>query len=763
MRTLSDAEVINEVREEQPGYLAGLLRLLEAERDRWFLWLPVFFGIGIALYMGLEAEPPFAAAVAPALAALALVAAWRAGPFAIPLGVGLAAIACGVAATKLRTELVRAPVLERQIYRVDVAGFIERVEPRQTRGPRVTLAVQRVGRLEPAALPHRVRVRFLRAAPGLAPGQPVQFKATLAPPARPSLPGDFDFARTAFYQGIGGVGFAMAPPRPAPELGSPPVWLQVRAWIERRRQHIGERVRAALAGEVGGLANALMTGERGGVSQTTMDAYRDAGILHILAISGLHMAIMAGSVFVFLRFLLACIPALALRYPIKKWAAAAAACAALAYLMVSGSSFATIRAFIMILVMLLAVMLDRPAIALRNVAIAGLAIMIFVPESLFNVGFQMSFAAVVALVAAYEAWADRRRRTPRTTVAPGLFGQIGLFIVGIIASTVIAGIAVAPFAAFHFHQSQQLAVLANLIAVPVCNVIVMPAALAAFVAMPFGLEAIPLWVMGRGIEVMTWTAKTVAGLPGAVTRVPAFPVHTFALIVLGGLWLCIWRRRWRLFGCVAVVAGIAVAPFMTRPDALVGREGRLVAVRAPDGRLAALGGRTGAYELRRWLQHDGDGRSVREARRAGPYRCDEAGCTAMVKKVLFAVSRHPRALADDCRRAGLLVLRFPKPGGCVTQAPVIDFFALRREGTHAVFVDDGGDIRIETVAAARGDRPWSQRRWRRRPRSAARRGPASADAARVGRFAPRLPLETGSDEDHWRPEIEGDEDFGWDR
>jgi competence protein ComEC len=712
----------------------------------------VLYASGIALYMALPAEPPVAAALTPVVAAIALRIAWQRGAAAVPVTALILAISLGVAGAKLRTMWIAAPKLEKQLRHADVAGFVERVEPRTSRGPRVTLAVAQLAGLPPVLRPERIRVRFLSPAPGLTPGQPIRFRATLAPPARPALPGDFDFARMAYFQRIGAVGFVIGKPQPAPELGTPSLGLRLRAAIERTRHAIGTRIQAALQGETGAIANALMTGERGAISSATLDAYRDAGILHILSISGLHMAIMGGSVFFFMRLLLAAFPTLALRYPIKKWAAGAAALAAFGYLLISGSSYATVRAFIMILVMLFAIVLDRPAIALRNVAMAALAILIFVPESLYNAGFQMSFAAVVALVAAYEAWRDRR--TTEEGHKPGMLRGLIYFMLGIVGSTVVAGIAVAPFAAYHFHQSQQLAVLANLIAIPICNTVVMPAALLSFVAMPFGLEATPLWLMGLGIDAMTWTAKAVASLPGAVARIPAFPAHAFALMVLGGLWLCLWRRRWRVLGIAAIAVGLALTPFTTRPDALIGRDGRLVAVRAADGRLAAMRGRSGTFELHRWLQHDGDGRTAWQARKSRAYRCDRAGCTVRVKSVLFAVAGHPRALADDCRRARVLVLSFPRPRGCRPEGQVIDFFALRRRGTHAVYIDADGAVRITSVAEVRGRRPWSlQPEWRRKRRH-------TRPNARVEQFASPQPL-VPPDRDEWRPEIEGPDPFSW--
>src|SRR5690606_32613024 len=229
--------------------------------------------------------------------------------------------------------------------------------------------------------------------------------------------------------------------------------------------------------------------------------------------------------------------------------------------------------------------LDRPALALRNVALAALAVLALVPESLFDAGFQMSFAAVVALVSAYEQIRDRAEHR-RSGPGP-LFGPIlrsVLFFGGIILTTVIASLAVAPFSAFHFHTSQQYAVLANLIAVPVCNAIVMPAALATLLALPLGLEALPLWVIEQGIRLMIWCAYAVARLPGAVGRIPAFSELALGLMLLGGLWICLWRTRWRLLGAGIFAAGLALTPVMARPDILVGRGAELVAIRGLDGR-----------------------------------------------------------------------------------------------------------------------------------------------------------------------------------
>lgn len=687
------------------GLLAALARRLEAEQERWFCWLPVLIGCGIGAYFAMPVEPSVLTALVPLL----VVLAWRASgtpstPLLMLVIAALIAVAFGLAIAKLRVEWVRAPVLARQLNSVEVRGWVELSEPRPTGGQRLTLRVAALGDPRETQHPVRVRIAVGRVPAGLAAGAPVRLRATLMPPSAPALPGDYDFGRQAWFDGIGAVGYALAPPMI--DVGAPPAPADLRLWaaIERVRQAIGARIAAALPGEAGAIATALITGERGGISEATNDAFRDSGILHILSISGFHMAIMAGSVFFIVRLALAAFPSIALRYPIKKWAAAAAMLAAFAYLLISGAAFATVRSTIMIAIMFLAVLLDRPALALRNVVLAASLILVVFPESLLDVGFQMSFAAVLALVSAYEAlrrreaWANLMESGPTRLVA---------FFAGIVLSTLIASAAVAPFAAYHFHKSQQYAVIANLIALPVCNLLVMPAALVALIAMPFGLEAYPLWFMGWGIEAMVWTAQRVAALPGAVLHVPAMPTLAFLLMVAGGLWLMLWQTRWRLLGFALIAGGVALAPTLRAPDILIGRDGAIVAVRGEDGELSAVGATRASFELERWLEHDGARRGAAEAAKSTAFACDGIGCRTEVKRMTLAVARHPAAFAEDCRRAMIVISDIVSPRGCTAPKVVVDFFAARREGAHALYIDAGGGIRVETVAGTRGRRPWS--------------------------------------------------------
>lgn len=691
-----------------------LAAILEAERPRWFLWSPVFLGAGIACYFQLADEPPLVTALA--LPVLAAALRWLAAKrHLVRLALSLLfAFSSGFALAKVRTEWVRAPVLENRVGPVEVTGVVELVEPRAGRGQRITLRVTSLGKLAREEMPVRVRVRAMKALDGLEAGETVAMKAMLAPPSAPSLPGDYDFARAAWFSRLGAVGYSLSAPRRVEGAEGTGLLAKASAAIERVRQDIGSRVVATLPGERGAIANALITGERGAISEETNDAFRDSGLLHILSISGLHMAIMAGAVFLFVRVGLAAVPALALRYQTKKWAAGAAMVAGLGYLLISGFSVATVRSWFMTSIMLLAVMLDRPALTLRNVALAALLVLVATPESLNDVGFQMSFAAVIALISLHEF------ASPRVLDAPldhdGALRRMFLFLAGITVSTLAASIAVAPFAAFHFHKSQQYAVLANLIAIPICNFLVMPAALLSFLSMPLGLERAPLVAMGWGIDAITGTADFVAGLPGAVGYIPAIPAPAFALIVTGGLWLALWRTRWRLIGLGLVALGVAASPFGERPDLLVGGRGELVALRNEQGALSLLAGRGSRFEGKRWLEHDGDARSIEDAMREAHLRCDGLGCTGQFAGAMLAISRHPAALRDDCRAARVLVLPVPRPLWCQGPALVIDVFDLMSKGAHAVYTGTRGEFRVETVNGWRGTRPWVQV-WRpREPR-----------------------------------------------
>ena len=706
----------------------GLTESLEQERARWFVWLPVALGSGIAAYFALPVEPSALFALASIAAAFGLAAAIPRHSLPHAAALMILAASFGFAIAKTRAVWVDSPVLPYDMRRADVTGVVELVEPRPERGERLTIRVLAIEGIAATLKPSRIRVRVMTKREGLKPGDTIRLRATLQAPQGPALPGGYDFARWAWFQGIGATGYAIQ----APEIlataeereEEADVAQRFRHRLERLRQTLADRIRAAVPGEAGAIAVSLITGERGGITEETNDAYRDSGLIHILSISGLHMVIMAGSVYAAMRILLALFPSIALRIPTKKWAAFVALIGAGAYLLISAPSVATLRAFLMIAIMFVAVMLDRQALAMRNVAIAALIILAVYPESLLDPGFQMSFAAVVSLIAAYEAIRDRSGEREQR----GWLLSVAFFLGGIVLSTIIASLSVAPIGAYHFHRTQQYALLANLIAVPICNLIVMPAALLTLVSMSIGLEALPLAIMAEGIDAMTATADWVASLPGAVAYIEEISDLSFALMIGGGLWITLWQTRWRALGVISIAAGMTIIGNGPRPDILVGRDGEIVAIRTEQGNLTATGLRRGSFELSRWLQHDGDGRTASEILRDTRFRCDGVGCTALIRGLRVSVARHAAAANEDCVRSDIMVTTSGQPPNCARPLAVIDRAALRRNGTHAIYLgrEEGAGkasiARIETVAASRGERPWTQRPEIERRRSSPRRG-----------------------------------------
>ncbi len=690
--------------------------VLVAERDRWALWLPVAFAMGIGVYFSLALEPPLWWGLAGVLAALGFVLIVRRAPFGVALSLLALAFAAGFLAAQARSAWVEAPVLAKRIGPVWVAGEIEALEPR-AKGARITLRQPRMDRLAAGKTPARVRIVVLAAGPELQPGDWIRLRAVLRPPPGPSAPGAFDFARRAYFQRLGAVGFAYGgaslAERPddaeraavlAPLAAWSTAWAGLRAKLARR-------IMAASPGRAGAVAAALMTGERGAIPEADMEAMRESGLAHLLAISGLHVGLVAGLLFLGLRALLAAIPPLALDYPIKKWAAAGALCGAFAYLMLTGSTIPTQRAFLMVALVFTAVIVDRSALSMRLVAWAAFAVLALAPESLLSASFQMSFAAVIALIAAYEF---SRARFGVRFAGQGLLGRAGVYVGGVATTSLIASLATAPFALFHFNRIAWFGLAANLVAVPLTALWIMPWALIAFALMPFGAESLALAPMAWGIEGMLSVAHAVAGWPGATSAMAAMPTAGLVAVALGGVWLCLWRRPWRLAGLGAILLGLLSAAAAEPPDVLVTGDGGLFGVRAADGSLLLSSRSRQRFSGETWRRRLGeeaaaDWAPAEKALESG-LRCDSLGCIFRARGQVVALVRDSRALRDDCAVATLVISRVPvRRGICASVPYVIDRFDLWRGGAHAFWLGENG-IRVESAATYRGLRPWAPRR-----------------------------------------------------
>ena len=672
------------------------------ERTRWALWIPVFMGAGIALYFSLHDEPGiWVGSAFIGLAVLATAGVRRRQALLIPV-YALLFLSLGFGVAQLRTALVAAPVLQKKIGPVALEGRIARVEV-LTKGRRLWLDSLSVDRLGDDKTPARIRIKLFARTMELQPGDRIRLRAILHPPSGPAMPGAFDFARRAYFQRLGGVGYAISRPAMVSQATGDGFFI----WLAALRHRITATIHKALPGPAGAIAAALMTGERCAIPEEILEAMRESGLAHLLAISGLHIGLVGGLLFFGVRLCLALWERLALRYPIKKWAAGAAFLGSLAYLLVSGATLPTQRAFLMLSLVMLAVVIDRSAISMNMVAWAAGVILLIAPESLMSVSFQMSFAAVTALVATYEFGYTRRLNHSggQSNIRRAVF-----YISAVLLTTLVAGSATAPFALYHFNQVALYGVVANLFAVPLTALWVMPWAIVAFILMPFGLAGLALVPMGWGIEAVIGIAKTVQALPGAIAPFPAMPVWGFAFICLGGLWLCLWRLHWRWVGIVPIAIGIAAIATVHTPDILVSETGKLTAVKSHDGRLA-FQSRARGFVAETWQRRSGQ--PLSNIKSTG-LQCDTVGCIVRARGQIIAFVKHAAALPEDCAIATILISRVPvRKRHCTGPKIAIDRFDLWREGAHALWLTPAG-IQVKSVADTNSRRPWSRYPRRRR-------------------------------------------------
>jgi competence protein ComEC len=684
---------------------AGLRRQVLTDRIRWPLWLPFAMGAGAGLYFTLKAEPDWTWAVL--VLALTLAAAYAAAVsefMLLRIGCALlAAVSLGFGAAKLRTEMVRAPVLARQIGPVGFDARVLTAEPRGE-GSRLVLEpvlIKRLGEDTPARV--RLTVRLKSVVP--VPGSWVHVLAVLRPPPGPSLPGDYDFGRWAWFHQIGAVGYLYGRPKAIAPRRAEGWEDRFLSGLERLRNRMTARVRDVVPGNSGVIAAALITGERADIDPDDNTAFRDSGLMHVLSISGLHLALAGGLFFWIVRALFALFPAIVLRHPVKKWAAAAALAGSTFYLLISGCEAPAVRSWIMLSIMFAAILFDRPALSMRSVALAAALILLATPESIADPGCEMSFAAVIGLIALAE-WLEARRAAHPEEHTRSLLRRAWRYVGGIAVTSIVAGLATAPIAIFHFDRASPFGIIANLAALPVVGVVIMPAAVAAMVAMPFGLDQWPLLAMGKGVDVMLAIAHWVADLPGAGTVVPVWPAWCVVAVMGGGLWIALWRQSWRWLGFAPIALGLAFALTAEPPDLLVARDGHTVALRLADGKLALIGKVTDEFAAENWLRRAGDARELEEAMGGPGVRCDGYGCLARARDGrLVAVDARAEALEEDCVHAAVVVSMTAARRLCSGPKLVIDRLDTARNGAYAVWF--GETLRVKTVAGERGLRPWS--------------------------------------------------------
>ncbi|WP_050772453.1 ComEC/Rec2 family competence protein [Sagittula stellata] len=659
-----------------------------------FPWVPVFLGCGIGLYFQIRWEPPVLMLWLAFLPAALIFFHARAGEVAGPLLAALGLICAGFGLAGMRAHAVAGPVIDFRYYGA-IEGRVVDIDRSASDATRLTLDNVVLERMDPNDVPRHVRVSLHGDLQPLKPlpGMTVILTGHLGPPGGAVEPGGFDFRRHAWFQQIGAVGYTRTP---VLMLEPPPRGFASGLTVTRARMALSAHVQSVLEGETGAFAAAIMTGDRAGMGADTLQDLRDTNLAHLLAISGLHMGLLAGFVFGTLRLALLLVPRVRHHWPVKKIAATGALVAAAAYLGLSGGNVATERAFIMVAAALTALLLDRRALSLRSVAIAALVVLILQPEALLGPGFQMSFAATTALVAVFERLSAARAGRKW----PGWLGPV----LSVFVSSAVAGAATAPVGMAHFNQASVYGLLANLVSVPVMGVVVVPLGVVAGLLMPLGLDWIALHVMALGLDWILWVARAVSDWPGSVRPVVAPPPVVLPTIAAGGLVLCLWRGRARLAGLIPVAVAVALWSQTQRPDVLIADNGSLVGIMTPQGR--GLSRDQGAgFIADNWLENDGRGGTQDDAARRWPgtHRNRFAQADSTVGQVIHVQGKRAARLLTRCVSDQIVVasVDIAIDGTCRVFDPV----TLGATGSVALWSTPGG-LRVETASERSGRRLW---------------------------------------------------------
>jgi competence protein ComEC len=690
---------------------------VRAQAERWFLWAPVTFGCGCGMYFALKFEPPVWAALLPAALALAMafVVRQRVPNRALVAAASLLAFgACGFCAAKLRTLSVQAPIVwERTTGEVD-GWVVDVAGPGSGGGGRLVLAPYHIQGLDDARLPARIR---LTVGPDalIGPGEAIRLRAVLGPPPEPASPGAYDFARDSFFQQVGGVGFALESEPMIVQGPRPPPALSVLMAVNAARWSLARRIIDDLGPRIGGIAVAMTTGHEAWLQPSDVQSMRDSGLTHVLSISGVHMAIVGGFVFMLARLFVAAWPWAALRVNGKKLAAAIALLAIGVYLVVSGAPPPAVRSAVTLSVAFAAILVDRRAISLHSLAVAAMIVLMLQPEAVAQPGFQMSFCATAALIALAEVWPHPVREIGVPWPIRMLQGA-GAWLAMAVAASFVAGAATEPFAIQHFNRVSIYGLPANLLMEPLESLLIMPGLAIGAVLEALGLGAWAEQIAGFGIDLLLKLSGWVAGWPVAAWIVPSAPDIALPISFVGIVALCLWKGRLRWLALPLALA-VSIWPRPAPPVIWISSDGAQVgAVQGERVVFLKPGMKKFAADLwtkRRGLDEPKDA-AADEAALSARYDCNRTRCLPIAfaepRVAAWWTRRRPSAdaLADLCANADVLILKADvDPGACggVRVLATEDFV---RGGSVEIYRTSAG-WRFVWANAIRGERPWTDK------------------------------------------------------
>lgn len=708
---MSDSTALN-------GYCYAMQFLttwLISERLRWVLWLPVLLASGAGLYYTLPREPSWWEMAAIPNLAIAIAFCYRRRNRAPRYMVSLITfslitiIGCGTLLAYWHTERLSTIMVTKEVSMRPMEGQIRRLE-QTDKGMRITFDQLSISDLPSHKTPQQIRLR-LRGIddilPSLKVGQRISFRAALMPPAGPVMPGGFDFARFFYFRHIGAVGYGTGPVEilsPAPES----IWNNLSLHWQAMRERISQRITSRINSPAGAIAAALMIGDRAAIDDHSNQIMRETNLSHLLAISGLHMAMITGWVFALTRWGLLLPRRTRHLATIKEIAALAAIAAGLFYLLIADIPLSAARAYIMVLCIFGAILIHRQAAPMRSLAFAAMILLVYDPSNLLEPGFQLSFTATCALIAAYE---NLRNRWGMREIEYGIFMKAIFFFGATLLTTLVAELATAPLVAYHFGMVSLYGMLANLLVMPLVTFIIMPALVISFFLMPFGVEAPSFYVMEQGILAMLHIAQSVSEIPGASYRISGINSTNMIITIAGFFWLCLWQGKPRYFGAAIILLGLGVGMATTQhPQLLISHDAKQISAELENGKHYLVRGRNGYFISSQWAEGMGLERLEEIAEENGHYRCDALGCAINTHNTTIAFPYVKSALTKDCEAADIIIATFSiSKENCNKPQFIIDHRLSKKEGGTWLWLSKNNAPKFGSTSRAQGERPWNRR------------------------------------------------------
>ena len=563
------------------------------ESDRHILWLPVLFGLGIGFYFAWPYHVSMVWLVV-LLEVVLFLMFWRrfdAGQMLILACVltVLAGFSYMMLYTTYQGKRVQLIKEDETLY---LTGRVARVE--QTAQNKVRLWLDNVSDFEKS----RQGIYRIVAAnkTDIQAGACVETVASVMRPSAPLKPGGFMFDRQAFYQGIAAVGYAISTVYETDCAQTPGLMARARAFLNRIRKNITFEIAEILPKDEAAVASAVLVGDKNMLTPALYEAYRGAGLAHFLAISGLHIGLIAGLAFFAVRLVFALVPPLTLRYDSKIAGSIFAIAMSLIYLLLSGANVPAVRAFVMTTVVFVGLMMGREAISMRTVAFAAMVILLLEPYAILTAGFEMSFAAVVALVAFYEALQAQKKQSGKRFAGNIIYR----YFLGVLLTTFVATLAVTPYTLYHFSSFSPYAILSNLLAAPLVAFVVMPLIFLSLLLLPLGWHVWPLKIAGFGFSGLNGLVREITTFPYADMVCRPLPLSGLILVTLGGLWLCLWTKKWRCLGIIPIVLGFLSYAFYYHPDVLYSADGLSVGIQKSSKELVIFSAKRKKFLFDAW-------------------------------------------------------------------------------------------------------------------------------------------------------------------